>query len=132
MRPSEHLSARMRTAVLLLCLFLIAVVAALAITIIETSAGVRVLASVVVLPVVALTAVCLYFSLRRNIWGFAGAAVLGGVGLGLRLAISTRPSLEVGGGLPVWVSAIYIILGALVAIWNVASVLELRGRSTAQ
>jgi len=132
MRPSEHLSPRMRTAVLLLCLFLMAVVAALATTIVETSAGVRFLASVVVLPIVVLVAVCLYLSLRRNIWGYAGAAVLGAVGLGLRLAISTRPSLEVGGGLPLWVSAIYIILGALVAIWNVASVLELRARSTAQ
>ncbi len=130
MRPPEPLSLRMRAAVTLLYLFLAAVLAALAVTLAETSAVVRLLASVVVAPIIVLTAVCIYFCWRRNIWGFAGAAVLGVVGLGLRLAISTQPSLEVGGGLPIWASALYITLGALVAIWSVGSVLELRAPVT--
>ncbi|HTT45122.1 MAG TPA: hypothetical protein VMH38_03790 [Thermoplasmata archaeon] len=130
MGPAEPLSSRMRAAVVLLCLFLAAVVGALVITVVETSPGVRFLASVVVLPIIVLTVVCLYFCRRRNVWGFAGAAVLGILGLGLRLAISTQPSLEVGGGLPIWVTALYVTLGALVAIWSVGSILELRGHST--
>ena len=54
--------------------------------------------------------------------------MLGVVGLGLRLAISTQPSLEVGAGLPTWASALYIALGTWVAIWGVRSTLELRSQ----
>jgi hypothetical protein len=129
MGSAESLSLRMRTAVTLQCLFLMAVASALAVTIAETSSAVGLLASILVVPIIVLAAVCICLCLQRNIWGFAGAAVLGGTGVGLRLAVSTQPGLEVGGGLPIWLSALYVLLGALVAIWSVGSMLEMRSRS---
>jgi thiol-disulfide isomerase/thioredoxin len=40
---------------------------------------------------------------------------------------STQPSLEVGGGLPIGVTELYIVLGALLALKSYESMLELRG-----
>ncbi len=44
----------------------------------------------------------------------------------LRVVISTQPNLEVGGGLPVGITVLYIVLGALVALKNYEAVLELK------
>jgi 4-amino-4-deoxy-L-arabinose transferase-like glycosyltransferase len=122
----ESLSLRLRTAITLLCLFLVAVIVALAVTVTHTPADVRLLAAIVVAPIIVLLALCIFLCLRQNIWGFVGAAALGSAGVALRLTLSTQPDLEVGGGLPIWVTALYIGLGGLVVIWSVMSVSELR------
>ncbi|HTP54670.1 MAG TPA: hypothetical protein VML94_06925 [Thermoplasmata archaeon] len=131
MGPVEPLSSRMRAAFVLLGLYLAAVITALAITVAETLPPVRLLAVVVVAPIVVLIVTCLVLCWRRSVWGFAGAAALGVVGVGLRIVVSARPSLEVGGGLPLWVSVLYITLGTLVVLGSVGAVLELRAHSTA-
>ena len=42
--------------------------------------------------------------------------------------ISTQPGLEVGGGLPLWVTVLYVVLGAFVSLTVFASVLQMRRR----
>jgi len=129
MGSSEPLSPPIRTAVTLLALYLAAVVATLAVTLAETSPDVGLLTCVVVAPITVLSVVCIHLCRRRNLQGLAGALMQGVIGVGLRPAIGSQPSLEVGGGLPVWVSAICILLGALVTTWSVWSVLELRAHA---
>jgi hypothetical protein len=108
--------------------FLGAVLLALGVTVVETPAGVRSLALLVVTPIVVLAVICFRLSWRRSEWGFAGAGVLGAIGVGLRLVISTQPSLEVGGGLPFGITIAYVVLGTLVSLTGLWSVLELRRR----
>ena len=55
-------------------------------------------------------------------WGFN----FGDVRSYLLVAPSTQPTLEVGGGLPVGVTALYIVQGALVSLKNYEAMLELR------
>src|SRR5579863_5668136 len=95
---SSALIPRLATAVL--AMFLLAIVAALAITLSSVSAPVRALATVVVTPIIGLTLVFLYFELRGRTWGYLGAAGLGALGVALRLIVNSQPQLEVGGGLP--------------------------------
>jgi hypothetical protein len=77
-------------------------------------------------PIVVLSLVFVYYSRRKKFWGFAGASALGAVGIVFRVIVSTRPDLEVGGGLPVGVTVLYIVLGALVSLKNYEAALELR------
>ncbi len=109
--------------------FLVAVLAALGVTLASTPNDVRFLAVALVTPIVVLTSLCLWFSAHGNVWGFTGAGLLGAVGIGLRLAIDTQPSLEVGGGLPLWVTTVYVILGSLVLLTCFASVLQMKSRT---
>jgi len=97
-----------------LVLFLAAIIVALAVTLLSEPPPVRLLAGALVLPIVALSGIFLYFERRARRWSFLGAAVLGAVGVGLRLTISTQPQLEVGGGLPIEVTVAYVALGASV------------------
>lgn len=97
----------------LLVLFLVAVVLALGVTVAATPPSVRLLATSLVLPVVVATVVLLLLERRGHRWAFVGAAALGVVGIALRLAVSTQPQLEVGGGLPLPVTVVYLALGAL-------------------
>lgn len=110
MRP---LTTIMKAAVVLLYIFLFSVVAALGVTVLNVSAGVRVLALSAVTPLIVLTVMFIYFCGKQRGWSFAGASVLGVVGVGFRVVVSTQPSLEVGGGLPVVVTVFYIVLGTL-------------------
>jgi hypothetical protein len=116
----------MRFALAMQVAFLVAVVAALGVTLASTPTDVRFLALAVVVPIIVLTVLCISMGLRRRVWGFVGAGVLGAVGVGLRLAISTQPGLEVGGGLPLWVTVLYVILGSMVSITSLTSALQLR------
>lgn len=100
----------------LLIIFLLAVLAALTVTLLSVPTSVRLLASVIVVPIVAVTLLILYYETQGKRWAFAGAALLGAFGISLRLVISTQPSLEVGGGLPIPVTAGYLILGTLVVV----------------
>lgn len=123
---AEALSVNMRSAIGLLEFFLVAIVVALGITIVSVPAGVQVLAGAVVSPIIVLSVVFIHYCRRRKIWSYAGASVLGAIGVLLRVVISTQPTLEVGGGLPIGVTVFYIVLGALVSLKSYECVLELR------
>ncbi len=86
----------------------------------------RFLSVVFITPITILSIVFIYYCRRKKVWSYAGASILGALGVILRVAVSTQPSLEVGGGLPVGVTALYIVLGALVSLKNYEAMLELR------
>jgi len=115
-----------RTATAVLAVFLVAVVAALVVTLSSVAPSVRILAAVVVTPIIALTLLLIYFELRGRSWSYAGAAALGALGVGLRLIVSTQPQLEVGGGLPLSVTVVYVTLGILVVVTSVEAYLSVR------
>lgn len=116
----------MKAAIGLLEVFVVAIILALIVTIASVSVRVQLLATVIVSPIIILSIFFIYYCRKRKIWGFAGASILGAFGVILRVIISTKPSLEVGGGLPVGVTVLYIVIGALVSLKNYESVLELR------
>lgn len=121
----------MKTAVALLEVFVVAIAVALAVTIASVSPGVQLLATALVSPIIILGIVFIYYCRKRKIWSYAGGSILGAIGVVTRIVVSTNPSLEVGGGLPVGVTVLYIVLGALVSMKNYESVLELRNRELA-
>jgi hypothetical protein len=105
-----------RIALGFLVLFLLAVVGALAVTLSTVSPPVQLLASALVLPIVALCLLFLFFERRGRPWSFLGAAALGFLGVALRLVVNSHPQLEVGGGLPLGVTVGYVVLGSLVGV----------------
>jgi len=110
-----------------LALFLLAVLAALAVTLLSVSPAVKLLAGAVVAPIIAVTLLLLHFERKGKRWSFAGAGALGGLGVTLRLVVNSMPSLEVGGGLPVQVTVTYIALGLAVAgasLWALLAVAD--------
>jgi len=115
-------------AVALLELFIVAVVAALVITLASVPPEVQLIASAAVVPILAASFVLLYYCRKGRAWGFGGASILGVVGVLLRIAVAMNPSLEVGGGLPIGVTALYVVLGALLALTNSVAFLQLRPR----
>jgi hypothetical protein len=115
----------MRTAVVLLEIFAVAIVVAFGLTFATGTAEMRVLSVGFITPILILSLVFIYYCRRMKAWSFAGALILGLVGIGLRVAVSTQPSLEVGGGLPASVTTLYIVLGALLALKSYESLLEL-------
>jgi hypothetical protein len=116
----------MKAAVGLLEVFVVAIILALLVTISNVSSGVQLLATIVVSPIIILSIIFIYYCRKRKIWSYAGASILGAIGIILRVIVSTKPNLEVGGGLPVGVTVLYIVIGALVSLKNYESVLELR------
>jgi hypothetical protein len=124
--PEAYLSINMRTAIRLTEIFVIAIVVALFITMASVSALVQLLAAASVMPIVILALVFIYYCRERRRWSYAGASILGAIGMCFRVVVSTQPSLEVGGGLPVGVTVLYIVLGALVSLKNYEAFLELK------
>jgi FtsH-binding integral membrane protein len=116
----------MRTAVGLLEIFTIAIVLAFSVTVATGTTEMRLVATAVVTPITFLSLAFIYYCRKRKAWSYEGACILGAVGIILRVVVSTQPSLEVGGGLPVGVTALYIVLGALVSLTSYESLLELR------
>ena len=116
----------MRVAVGLLELVLVAIILAFLATFITGTIEMRLLSIAFVTPIVILSIVFIYSCRKRKVWSYAGASILGALGVILRVAVSTQPSLEIGGGLPVGVTALYIVLGALVSLKNYEALLELR------
>jgi len=114
--PPNEITTPERVATLLLALFLAAILLALAITLYSVSRDVRALALSAVTPIVVLTLLFLYLERSGRPWSFIGAGILGALGVALRLIISTRSQLEVGEGLPVWVTAVYVTLGLSVVV----------------
>ena len=123
---TEPLSINMKTAIVLLEIFLIAIILALIVTVINSVFEVQLLAITLVSPIIILNIVFIYYCRKRKVWSYAGASILGVIGVILRVIISTQPNLEVGGGLPVGITVLYIVLGVLVALKNYESFLELR------
>jgi FtsH-binding integral membrane protein len=123
---SKALSTNMKAAIALLYLFTVAIIAAFITTIISVPANVQILAVGFITPLVVLSLVFIFYCRKRKCWSFAGATILGAIGVLLRVIISTQPNLEVGGGLPVGVTALYIVLGALVSLKSYESWLELK------
>jgi hypothetical protein len=114
-----------KLATTLLALFLILVLLALGVTLSSVATSIKVLAAGAVTPIVALSLLFIIFQLRRRPWAFAGAALLGALGVVLRLVINTQPQLEVGGGLPLWVTATYVATGVAVLLTNLWAYLSL-------
>jgi hypothetical protein len=121
------LTTNMKSAVALLAVFAVTIVLAFSITIATGTAEMRMLAVGAIVPITALDLVFIYYCRKRRLWAYAGGLVLGVVGMALRVVVSTQPSLEVGGGLPVGVTVLYIVLGALVALKSYESMLDFRG-----
>ena len=123
---NEPLSVNINTAVGLLGIFVIAIILAFSVTFTTGTIEMRLLSVAFITPITVLSIVFIYFCRKRKLWSYAGASILGAVGVILRVVVSTQPSLEVGGGLPVGVTALYIVLGALVSLKCYESMLELR------
>ena len=121
MRPSTEASPGVpqQAAKGMLVLFLAAIVTALLVTLVSVAPPVRLLAGSVVLPILALGLFFLYLEGRGRAWSFIGAALLGAVGVSLRLLINAHPDLEVGGGLPLAVTVVYATLGLLLVATSV-------------
>jgi len=123
---SKNLSTNNKAAIALLYVFTAAIIAAFITTIISVPANVQILAVGFITPLVVLSVVFIFYCRKGKAWSFAGATILGAIGVLLRVIISTQPNLEVGGGLPVGVTALYIVLGALVSLKSYESWLELK------
>jgi hypothetical protein len=123
---SKTLSTNMKAAIALLYVFIAAIIAAFIITEINVPPDVQVLAVGLITPLIVLSLVFIFYCSKGKAWSFAGATILGAVGVLLRVMISTQPNLEVGGGLPVGVTALFIVLGALVSLKSYESWLELK------
>jgi len=109
-----------------LAVFLVAVIAALAVTLASAAPGVGALAASVVTPIIVLSLLFLFFESRRRPWSFVAAAALGLLGVTLRLTVNAQPQLEVGGGLPLWVTVVYVTLGTLLVVSSLWAFLLLR------
>ncbi len=109
-----------------LALFLVAVLAALAVTLASAPPSAKLIASVAVVPVVAFAVLLLVFECLGRPWAFSGAAALGALGVALRLVVNTQPSLEVGGGLPIEVTIAYVGLGLALVVTSVWAHLAVR------
>ena len=123
---TESLSVNMRTSIVLLEVFLIAIIIALIVTIVNSVFEVQLLAITLVSPLIILNIVFVYYCRKRKVWSYVGASILGTIGVILRVVISTQPNLEVGGGLPIGITVLYIVLGAMVALKNYEAMLELK------
>jgi FtsH-binding integral membrane protein len=119
-------SVNEKTAISLLWIFIVAIVIALVITVTNVPAGVALLASGAVVPIIILSVIFIYYCRKRKAWSFGGGSILGIVGVALRIVVSTQPNLEVGGGLPVGVTVLYIVIGALVSLKCYEAMLELK------
>jgi len=113
-------------AVAMLESFIAAVVAALVITLSSVSPAVQSIAVAAVTPIILASLVLVYFCRKGRAWSFLGASVLGALGVALRLVVNAQPSLEVGGGLSLGVTALYIGLGAFMSLTNFMAFMELR------
>jgi len=116
----------MRTSIVLLEVFLVAIILALIVTVMNSVFEVQLLAITLISPLIILNIIFIYYCRRRKVWSYAGASILGAIGVILRVIVSTQPNLEVGGGLPIGITVLYIVLGALVALKNYEAMLELK------
>ncbi len=128
MATAKSPSVNERVAISLLEVFLVAILLALLVTLVSVSSETQLIAIGAVGPIILLSLIFIYYCRKRKAWSFVGASILGAFGVALRVAISTQPSLEVGGGLPVGVTVLYIVLGSLMSLKSYESFLELRAR----
>ena len=122
----EKLTVNMRTAIALLEIFVVAIVLAFLVTLSAGTFEMQAISVSLIIPIIILSLVLVYYCRKGKAWSFVGASIIGVVGVGLRVVVSSQPNLEVGGGLPVGVTVLYIVLGTLVALKSYESVLESR------
>jgi hypothetical protein len=115
-----------RASIALQELLLVAIVLAFGLTASTGTTEMRTVSVGVVVPIAAMSLAFIRYCRLGKAWGFLGATALGALGVVLRLVVSTRPDLEVGGGLPIGVTVLYFVLGGLVALTSLGSFLELR------
>lgn len=127
---TDSLSINLRTAIGLTEVFVVAIIIALLVTVQSFSAPVQAVAVISVIPIIVLSLLFIYYCRKRRLWSFAGASILGAIGICFRVVVSTQPNLEVGGGLPIGVTVVYIVLGALVSLKNYEAFLELKDLQT--
>jgi len=123
---SERLSVSMKTAVALLVVFTIAIMLAFMVTFLTGTAEMRLLSLALVAPLTILNLVFIYYCRKRRLLSYMGAVIIATIGIILRVAVGTMPSLEVGGGLPSGVTALYIVIAALVVLKCYESIIELK------
>lgn len=126
---SKPLSVNMKTTIALLYVFTAAIIVAFIITEISVPLDARIIALCLIIPIIVLCIVFIYYCRKGKSWSFAGASIIGAFGVVLRIIVSTQPNLEVGGGLPVGVTVLYIVLGALVSLKGYESWLELKTKT---
>jgi hypothetical protein len=122
----EPLTVNMKTAIGLLEIFVIAIILAFLATVTAGTMLMQILSIGFIAPITIIALVFIYYCRKKKIWSYAGASLLGAIGVMLRVIVSTQPNLEVGGGLPVGVTVLYIVLGALVSLKCYESMLELK------
>ena len=125
----EALSVNMKTTVSLLELFVVAIALAFAVTFTTGTVQMQILSVAIVIPIVILALVLIRYCRQRKAWSYAGSMALGVLGVTVRVVVSSQPSLEVGGGLPIGVTVVYVVLGSLVVLKSYESFLELRKSS---
>jgi hypothetical protein len=123
---TEPLTTNMRTAIGLLEVLAVAIIFAFIVAIVNGTAEIRLIALSVVTPQIILILIFIYYCRRKKVWSYAGASIFGAIGVILRVVVSTQPNLEVGGGLPIGITALYIVLGALVSLKNYEAMIELK------
>jgi hypothetical protein len=106
--------------------FLVAIILALIITVLNSVFEVQLLSITLISPLIILNIVFIYYCRRQKVWSYAGASIVGAIGVILRVIVSTQPNLEVSCGLPVGITVLYIVLGALVSLKNYEAMLELK------
>jgi hypothetical protein len=116
-----------KAATLLLEVFVVAIVLAFVVTVAAGTSQMQAIAAGLIIPIIVLSIAFVRYCRMGRWWSYAGASVLGALGVALRLMVSTQPGVEVGGGLPLGVDLLYVALGCLVALTNYEAALELRG-----
>ncbi len=107
----------MRTTIGLLIVSVIAEV----IAIFGTPAEFRVFAAAILVPAIILNVLFIVYGRRRMVWSYVGAMVVGIVLILIQVGISLQ-----GGGPPAGITALFIVLPALVSLKSYESILELR------
>ncbi len=117
--PAQPLTNNMRTTIGLLIVSVIAE----AIAIFGTPPEFRVFAAAVLVPAIILNVLFIVYGRRRMVWSYWGAMVVGIVLMLIQVGISVNP---VGSGPPAGITALFIVLPALVSLKSYESILELR------
>ncbi len=123
---ARELRTNMKTTIVLLEVFIVAILTAFAITFTTGTSEIRLLALGFVVPIASLGIIFIHYCRKMIRGSYAGSAILVVVGILLRVAVSSQPNLEVCGGLPIGVTTLYIALGALLSLKSYESFLELR------
>jgi len=85
----EPISINMRTAIGLQKIFVITIILAFIATLTTGTAEMRLISVALITPFIILSLAFIYYCRKRKVWGYAGASILGAVGVVLRVIVST-------------------------------------------